>query len=282
MSIEFKDAINNQLIEPHILEHIPRKCKCGADLVIDDQFHNIVCQSNKCDYITALRLNNLINYLGETSISIEECFELVRKHKLSQPYQVIQLSKHGIDKLRTIAKSVQSNEYSVYQIVEMGAPREIRGIAKELFRGASSIKEAYAYIKIWPIQFIANRLGMTTDEQLKLAYSIQEKLIQLEKELKYAESLFKIKAPQNIISLMIDKELDNFRDSNELIEYLEEKYHGDIEINLVPQVFSGLNACISDKGVQSRKFSNIDNLDNDCVFTVDSFISNLDGELYSE
>lgn len=75
---------------------------------------------------------------------------------------------------------------------------------------------------------------MTTDEQLKIAYSIQEKLIQLEKELKYAESLFKVKTPQNIISLMIDNGLDNFRDSNELIEYLEEKYHGDIEINLVP------------------------------------------------
>lgn len=75
---------------------------------------------------------------------------------------------------------------------------------------------------------------MTTDEQLKIAYSIQEKLMQLEKELKYAESLFKVKIPQNIISLMIDNELDNFRDSNELIEYLEEKYRGDIEINLVP------------------------------------------------
>lgn len=285
MSISFKEATDNELVQPKILQTLPKECECGAQLIFDDQLQRIMCQDVQCETELIDRFYRAVRKSGQASWTREDCAILIREKRLKTPYQLFRLPrmlKQGQfktsvqnlgDKLIEICdpqhtllmqqvfediQILQSSKLRVlelYQIVEISQHKYIAQAAKDLFRGTNSIQEAYTYIKLWPITFIQNRLGLVTEDGQRIASEIYSKLLEIENELRFGEKYFTIKTPQVVtLNIATCGQLADYTTVTEFIDNVEHRYNGKVAINLVPSIYSQLDAYINDFDIVSAKF----------------------------
>lgn len=289
MSISLEDAEKYELLDFDILQSIPKRCNCGAKLQFDDSMSNVVCSDVSCRNDVAERLYGLVRDSGQQLWTPEDCTKLTTELGLKTPYSIYVLprlvEKRNIDIKNIGAKlidvcdpthSVQIQDVAedikvltnqklrrleLSSIVELSNHSEIKVIAKDLFRGMRSLKEAYVYIKLWPVMFVAERLGLRTDNELKLAAEIYDRLLQIEDELKYGEKFFTI-LDKSVIRLKVaaSGQLQDFQNINEFIDTIEHRYNGKVQISLVPQVFQSLDVYLSDFDQSSQKFITASNI----------------------
>lgn len=291
MSISLKDITDNELIDKGILNTMPEKCVCGAQLICDDSLQKLICQDVQCESELAERFLRFTNDMGQDLWTIQDCLTLIQEKKLVQPFQIFRIPLMiGNGKLKTSVKNIDDKvtqvcdpkhklqkeklinnmqllqmnslrDCELYQIAEFSEHRHIKYIAKDVFRGLHSIQEAYTYIKLWPVTFIATRLGLKTDDSIKMASEIYNTLINIESELRFGEKYFNVKNNQSItLNLATCQELSEYRTVNEFIDTIEHRYNGKVSINLVPSIYQKLDAYINDFDNFSSKYQKADNL----------------------
>lgn len=285
MSISILEADENELVDFRLLDTIPKSCQCGNKLCIDDSFQNLICTSEKCTDRLADRVLKLTRDMGQTQWSKQDCVQIVNKLKLSQPYQLFIVpralkdandqivkklievcdpqGKQGVksvDNIHTLADS-KLRQYQLEDIAKFSEHKDLSDIQKDLFRGLKNISEAYIYFKLWPVTFIANRLGLKTDEEVCIASEIQSRLLEVESELKYGEKRFSVKNDSIItITLATSGIFKSFRNNTEFIDAIYERYNGMVAINLVPQIYQKVEAYINDYDKISQKYAQAMNI----------------------
>lgn len=283
MSISLEDAEKYELLDFEILQSIPKKCKCEAKLQLDDSLQNVICSDIKCKNNIASRLYSLVKDSGQQLWTLDDCINIANQLDIKTPYNIYTLPRYvdkqnlGIKNLGAklidvcdpthsipvsdVAENIKVltnqkvRKISLQDMVELSGYSEIKAVAKDLFRGFQSINEAYVYIKLWPVTFVAERLGLKTDEELKIAAEIYDKLLKIEGELKFGSRYFTIidKAKYRI-SVQTSGQLKDYVNVTEFIDNIEHRYSGLVQINLVPQVFQNLDVYLQDFDQFSQKF----------------------------
>lgn len=184
------------------------------------------------------------------------------------------IDEHKLKEDPAILSDKTLRECRLYQIVEMSGHNEIVPIAKDIFRGFNSMQEAYTCIKLWPVVFIQERLGLKNKEQIGIASGIYDKLLEIENELKFAEKFFTIIKPDTILNVQTSGKLENFFNLIEFIDFVQSRYGGIVEINLVPTTYQLLDAYISDYDNGSIKYSKAHKLNEQNIQTQENKYSN--------
>ena len=184
------------------------------------------------------------------------------------------IDEHKLKEDPAILSDKTLRECRLYQIVEMSGHNGIVPIAKDIFRGFNSMQEAYTCIKLWPVVFIQERLGLKNKEQIGIASGIYDKLLEIENELKFAEKFFTIIKPDTILNVQTSGKLENFFNLIEFMDFIQDRYSGMVEINLVPTTYQLLDAYISDYDNGSIKYSKAHKLNEQNIQTQENNYNN--------
>lgn len=237
MSITLQEAIDNELISDQIINVIPRKCKCGSNIVISDSLKEIKCSNINCIYKTINRIYNASKLL---SIGLQESDikNIVNKLGIVTPYQLLMLDGAydkqminsediiEIDNIIQNIKNIKQNDYYIYNIVEMCGIEKIRIIAKKLFYGFESFDEAYNEIEQGQISFISERLGMSNPDGSTFAYDIYKSLIELKDEFIFGEMQLNIKkCNKKRLFVAFSDNVIPYVNKSEYLDYLNNNYN---------------------------------------------------------
>lgn len=282
MSVSLEDAEKYDLLDFEVMQSIPRRCKCGAKIQLDDSLQNVICSDVKCKNEIASRLFRLTRESGQSKWTINDCLTVANKIDIKTPYNIYTLPRYldkqdlGIKNLGVklidvcdpthsipisdIAENIKilTNQkvrrIKLQDMVKLSGYLEIKPIAEDIFRGFQSINEAYVYIKLWPVTFVAERLGLRTDEELKIAAEIYDKLLQIEGELKFGQRFFTIEDKSRYtLQIQTSGQLKGYSNITEFLDNVEHRYNEKVQLNLVPQVFQNLDIYLSDFDQFSQK-----------------------------
>lgn len=281
--ISLGDIKENQLLDIKVYQGIPEKCICGSPIVIDDQMQTIKCSNENCQNNIFRRFRTFIDYLG-AEWSDDDIHKIIKERKLVTPFQLFKLpsfieNKHFSTDIIDLSMKLKSvcgpndkidiqkgsnqmsvlqssllREYRLYQIVEMSGHQKIKPIAKDLFTGFYNMHDAYTHIKLWPVTFVSNRLGLKTTDSLGLAADIYNELLRIENELKFGEQFFTVIKPDTVINLSTSGELDGFINVQEFIDTVQNRYDDRVEINLIPTIYQKIDAYINDYDTYSKSY----------------------------
>lgn len=232
MSIKFNEALDNEILSPTLLKSIQRKCKCGADIVFSDSLRNAHCSKHNCMYSVINRVNLLSKRL-ELKISDMDAENIVKKLKISTPYQIFMLDAvakngsitradiHNLDEVLDRLREVKKNQYYVYEVIEMSGVLSLMNTAKAIFNGFDSVTEAYNEVDKGQLSFISDRLCLTTTEASSLGVEIYNQLIEYLEEFLFAEMQLKIrKYSEYKLNIAFCDNVFPFVNKQEYIEYI--------------------------------------------------------------
>lgn len=288
--ITLREVEENELIDFKLLGTIPRKCRCGSDIVFDDSLQEIRCQDINCKFELTKRLLRFTREMGQTSWNINTCEQLIREFDIKTPFNLFDIPyKLSIGKRSQIvgvnnllievcdpdrklsADQVHQNigllqdsklrEMTLNKLIKLECHRDIAEIADELTYGVNSISELYAYIHTWPVAYIAQKLDLKTNKELQIAAELQKELTQLEGELRFGEKKVQIIQPQalklNVQSSGIFQKFDSFY---EFSRYIQSRYDNKIILNMVPQIFNKSDIYIQDFDKDSENLLRAQNI----------------------
>lgn len=265
MSIRFDEALENDILSPALLKSISSECKCGAQMILSDSLRYARCSRNNCIYTTINRVKSINNKL-KLGISDTEVENIVKKLKISTPYQIFMLDSAAKSNIITEAdiknlnnvldslKTIKQNKYYIYEVVGMSGIDSIDSTAKALFIGFDSISEAYSEIDKGQISFISDRLGLTTTESSSLGVEIYNRLVGCIEEFLFAEMQLNIKKYSDFkINIAFSDGVFPFVNKREYIDYINSltKY----KFNFVHSISSDTDVLVrssSEGGSKSR------------------------------
>lgn len=288
--ITMKEVEENELLDFKLLGTIPRKCRCGSDVIFDDSLQEIRCQDINCKFELAKRLLRFTRELGQASWNISTCEQLVKEFDIKTPFNLFDIPyklsigkrsqisglnsllievcdpnrKLSTDEIHQDIKVLQDNklrEMTLSKLLKLECRRDIAEIADELAYGVDSISELYAYIHTWPVVYIATKLDLRTTKELQIAAEIQKELLQLEGELRFGEKKVQIIQPQAVkLNMQSSGALKNFDTFYEFSQYIKARYSDKIILNMVPQIFNKSDIYIQDFDKDSENLLRAQNI----------------------
>lgn len=232
MSIGFDEALNNEILSPILLKSIQPRCKCGAKIVFSDSLRTAHCSNKKCIYAVINRVN-AINKKLNLNISDIDIENIVKKLRLTTPYQILMIDVaakngsitgadiHNIDSVVQNLEKAKQKEYLLYEIAELSGIISIENTAKAIFNGFDSVTEAYNEIDKGQLSFISERLGLSTTEASTLGVEIYNQLIMFMEEFLFAEMQLKIKRYSDYkLNIAFCDNIIPFLNKQEYIEYI--------------------------------------------------------------
>lgn len=263
MSISITEAENNKLISSKAISILPKKCLCGNELSFSDSLRKLQCANTNCK-ATMLHRCKVFCEKTELNITESELIRLIEKLSLITPYQLLQLDAvynenlidnsdiQNIESLIQKLNIIKNNEYFMYQIIELSGIEEIASIAKKLFYGFNSIDEIFEEIETSRVIFFNERLGIRSSDSTIISVEIYNKVMDIQEELIFAETQFKVKEHKNILRVVFaDNNIGNFINKAELIEYLEDRYN--YTILHVSNICNKTDILIKNGGISSTK-----------------------------
>lgn len=263
MSISITEAENNKLISSKAISLLPKKCLCGNELSFSDSLKKLQCSNINCKATILYRCKTFCKKT-DLDITESELIGIIEKLSLITPYQLLQLdavykekliNKSDIQDIDNIIQKlnyIKSNEYFMYQIIELSGIEEINSIAKKLFYGFNSIDEIFEEIEASRVIFFNERLGIRSSDSTIISVEIYNKIMSIQEELIFAETQFKVKKHKNVLRIVFaDNNIGNFINKAELIEYLEDRY--DYTILHVSNICNNTDILIKNGGISSTK-----------------------------
>lgn len=263
----------NNLISPEVLNVIPYKCECGADIAFTDSLRQIYCTNPRCHYKVASRLEAMAKKLrgqnGETCEGWGEstCITVCKEYGLKSPYQVFLLEdivkNGGTSSVAAFEKKVKSicnpvlRKAELWKVVEYAGIPNIDTIAFKIFGGYHTLSEAYEDIETWQVPFIANKLGLKNADTSVMAVNVYNNLIQYKDELLFGEKQFEIYEPQGeTLYMAITGGVSGFKNKASFVQFLNKRYNGKINVMLMNSVTSQVGILVADGDTGSNKFKN--------------------------
>lgn len=233
MSISFNEALENEILSEDVINIIPKKCKCGRDIILSDSLKTARCSDNKCIYNTFNRLEQFNNRLN-IGISTFDMELIAKKLKLSTPYQILMIDEayesgiivngdiHNIESIVQNIRKIKQSEYFVYEIIEIVGIEKITNVAKSIFQGFNSVDEAFDEIERGQVAFISDRLGMTTQDSTIFSVDIYNTLLKLKDEILFGELQLNVKKESRPrLNMAFCDNIIPYVNKREFIEYLD-------------------------------------------------------------
>lgn len=271
MSISLEEVRENDLLPNYIVDMVPDKCECGADIVFSDSLKQVYCPNEDCYIKIANRMYKMIQKLDIKNIDSNSCKNICRKYKITSPYQLFLLDQviDEKDKEYKIIKNILDNadkNRQLWEVVELSCIPDIENVAKKLFYGYNSLGDAFDDIEYDKASFIAEKLGIKSSETSVLAVKIYNKLIQYKDELLFGETQFEIaKLADKSIYIAIDGYIDGFKNKSEFIDYLSRIINYKINVLLTNTVSNQIDVLVADKDISSNKVKAAIKINNDYV-----------------
>lgn len=230
MGITISEAIENNLISSECSDILPKKCKCGSDLEINESLKWLECTSKSCSYSVITGIEKIFNML-DIHISEDDIIKIVNKLNIISPYQILILNR-GVEKhISNISidydklSEFRNTPHYLYEIVELCGDESIEKIAKTLFFGFNSFDEAYREIETSQVSFIDERLGIINADSMALSYNIYNKLVNLKEQFIFIESELNIRKHENKLNIAFSDNVLPFMNKSDVIIYLNTKYN---------------------------------------------------------
>lgn len=194
--IAYRDVVDNDLIDKDILAFIPRTCECGGNIEFTESLKQISCDSPKCYFKIASRLESMCKNLQADGFGESSCIEIVRSFNLISPYQVVLLKGRKLDSVAAFSKKIDGlidkldKEFELWEVVSFGNIPSIDSLAYKIFGKYSNLRDAYLDIETYQVPFVASLLGVSNGV---MACNIYNTLIDYKSELMFAEKHLRIK-----------------------------------------------------------------------------------------
>lgn len=283
MGVTVKQASEQQLLSKSVLDIIPAYCECGADIEFTESFRQVYCSNPKCYYKIASRLESMAKKLrgpnGETCDGWGEanCLEVCKQFKLRSPFQAFllkdllnsnpsQLANTGIAAFEKRVESLCNpalRKVELWKIAELAGIPGIESVAYKIFGGYSSFEYAYNDIELKQVPFIADKLNLKSSDTSVMAASIYKSLIEYKDELLFAEGIFDITRPSgDTLYICITGGVQGYKNKQEFIQYLNNKYSGKINAMLMNSVTKQIDILVADGDTNSNKFKSAVKINN--------------------
>lgn len=268
MGITFKEVEDNNLISKEVLQHIPRHCECGAELQFTESLVQLYCPNEACYIKVASRLEAMAKDMSIDGFGESTCIEICRRFGLKSPYQIFLIEDYynrggRCDTVSAFDKKVKAicdktkRHVKLWEFVRYGNIPSMKDTAYKIFDGYENIEEAYIDIEKGQVPFIANKLGLKSNESSVLAVKVYNVLIQHKDELLFGEKLFDIYKPSgDVLKIAITGGVYGYRNKAEFIKYINERYNGKINAMLMSSVTKDIDVLIADGDTSSKKYNN--------------------------
>lgn len=228
------DAYRNKVLTES-LRFIPKVCRCGQDLELNDSLNLLRCSNTKCHSYTVSRSRYICDKLG-LDFSTDDLLNLMDVVDIESPYQLLELdglrtcgaiSDSTVEHLDTVAKKIEdikNTEVEIYEVLSWCGIESVSIIAKQIAKGFNSFDEFYSEIDRAQVCFINERLGIKSPEACVLAHKIYQSLLYIRDELFYAESLLKIKKHDNRLFIAFNDNCGQYLNKTEVLNYLNDTF----------------------------------------------------------
>jgi hypothetical protein len=265
--VTFENVEANELLPERVLDCLPRECECGGEIAFTDTLKQIFCLNPMCIYKIAARLEDMAKAMQVDDFGNSTCVELVKTWQLKSPYQIFLVGElrdkgqqwtadvSALDKKMRAICNPEKRRVQLWEMVKYGAIPNMDKTAQKIFGGYNSIKEAYTDIEAGQVPFIAEKLGIKSNEAGVMAFKIYQILKAYKQELEFAESRFQIYKPEGIaLSIACTESVDGYKNKAAFINALNLKFDGSIHATLAPSVTRDVHALVADGGTGHRKY----------------------------
>lgn len=261
--LNLKEIIDNELLESNFINLLPIKCECGSDIEFTESLTEIKCTNKICPYNISKRLYDMLNNLGLTYWSEQDCIDLVIEHNFTTPFQIllikqlydnnIQVNLENLDRRVNDIENIKNREIELWKIVEIANIRYISTLANKLFSSYDDFESAYEDIDRGQISFISDKLGIMTNESTAIAIKVYNDLLNYREELMFAETQFNIrKHKSNPIRIAIAGNVPGYLNKTSFIKMLNNLYYEFTTFVLDSTISKNTNILIADMNKSTK------------------------------
>lgn len=259
MALTRQEVMSNELINPFVLQEIPDKCECGAEIMFTDTTRQIFCSNPRCTYKIASRLEKMAKEMNVDGFGEKNCIKFCKAYRMISPFQIFRLNNRndldyiGVSAVRKIMDDIcnpDRRKVKLWEIVKYCGIPDIDGDAAKIFSGYSSMQEAYSDIENGEVAFIADKLGIRKTETSVMAVRVFNNLMQYKEELFFGEMMFDV-IPEvgKTIRIAIHNGVFGFKNKGQYIRHLNNKYMGKLNFVLATSVSNDVDILISEAGI---------------------------------
>lgn len=256
MGIAIDEAIKSKIISYECANIIPRKCKCGCNLELNDSLRWLQCTSDNCKYKLRKEIEKLA-FKIDLKLDKNNISKLIDTFNLISAYQILIIDESIKNDIPDInidfnkLLEIRNKTYYIYEIVELCSDDLISKIAKSLFFGFDSFEEAYKEIEYAQVSFVNDRLGINNTDTLALSYHIYSILLQLKEQFIFIESQLNIKKYKGILNITFSDNTLPFTNKSEAIEFLNSTYKYSFCLRSI--ISSSIDILIKNSGENTNK-----------------------------
>ena len=272
MSITFREVAENELLDSSLVEQLPKKCVCGADLVFNDSLSRLKCSNIDCRVPMIKRILGLLDYFEKGLFDFDTVSKLDNELKFNSPYQVLLLinpsklsteqlivltsiddcdSKFG--KLRQI---IYGRKVKLSEIVDMSGVESLANSTERLFRGYDNFEDFYYDLEVGRITFLCEKLGLRNPDSTALAIRVYRDLEAHKDEFIFAENLLDVERNEKeTLRFSIGSQIKGFISEGHYFDWVVNKYGNKFNFVLVSSIDKDTDILIRNEGVINSKVS---------------------------
>jgi len=261
MGITYQEVVNNRLLSDEVIDCIPERCDCGAPIEFTNSLRQIYCTNQWCHHKIASRLESMAKAMKADGWGESTALAIVKEFKLKSPYQVFLLEGRTTSIVPAFDKKIanicdyEKRKVKLWELVKLAGIPNIETIAYKIFDGYNSIAEAYNDIEKGQVPYIADKLGIKSNESSVMAVNVYNTLLKYKEELLFGETQFNVyKAEGKTLKIAITGAVHGFTSKSDYIKYINERYRGKINAVLVNSVTMETDVLVADGDTSSNKF----------------------------
>jgi hypothetical protein len=294
MGIPINEAKQHNLINLETQKLLSKACKCCKQFELSDSLKNVTCSNPECKARIYKRVAKFCKH-NNISLDTTSIINIVDKLGLKTPYLILELDDmykrhivssvevpNIIDVLDNI-EDIKSNNYYLYEIIEMCGIDNLTTVAKALALGYNSVAELYNELDKVQLSYITEKLGLEESNSISLALIIYNNLDSIYEELVYACHVLEVRQYTNRIRIAFNDVISNFMNKADVIDYLNNHFeYTFVHTEIVDDKTDILIKNVNNKGIKYRravevndissaKYINSGDLDLDNVGQLDAF-----------
>lgn len=246
---DLKDSYDMYGLPVEFVDCLPDVCEtCGCPLEISETLTGLHCSNPKCEDKVVMRMRAICQDLGILTFGESTIKKFVEYYDIENPLEIFAL-KPGIeiapDVSAKVAESIinqvcEHKNFLLWEYVRIANIPFIQTSAQQIFKGYSSLEDAYSDIEKGGVSFIQEKLGIVSDGEVSIrAMKIYESLMT------YKDDLIDCLEEVNIIDMSNKRELNvvcsdqvgyGFGKKTEFYAYVNDKFGDKVHVNFLPSV----------------------------------------------
>lgn len=233
---------------------LPEFCPtCGAPMEIGETLTGLHCSNIRCHDKLIMRIKALCVNLGILNFGESTIEKFIDYYDVTSPLEVFMLrpgvpiSDEVSEKVsESIASQIaEKNHFMLWEYVRVANIPNVQTSAREIFKGFSTIDEAYEAINNGGVGFIQERLGIDKGGEVSIrAMKIYQSLVEYKDELincvKYVD-IINIENKRELNVVCSDQVGEPFKKKAEFYSYINNTYGDRVHVNFLPSVNSKID-----------------------------------------